>query len=593
MKRKVYLLDSGFNNWNENINSKKIIKSFEIHNEQVEIVNSDNDVLGHGTQIANIISKDLDIDLNVIKIFGSDYNSKISYLLTALKYILTQKNVYIVHMSLGVIIYNKELDTLCKMLSNKGVIMVSAFDNNKRVSYPAAFSYVVGVVASYRCLKADDFVFVDNSIVNVKAKGHSQTIVTQNNEKFIMNTGNSFAAAYVTREIIKSGCSSYCDAVEHIRSMAIYHYDYVKEKMKSFETLNKKYVVFPFNKENQSLLRYCDCFDYNIVDFYDIKYSGKVGTIHASIEDTEKYKIKNITDCDWNSFDTFILGHVKELSILCGFDYKEYILEKCLNNNKNVYMYDSEKYDEYKERFQDKGLNLYCASTNYTKLNKFGMLYYFRTPIVLFLGTSKKQGKFTLQLQFRHIMQKKGVKIAQIGTEPSSLIYGMEDMITTGYLSEGNVESKLFMEFINNKIHELDILDNQIITIGSQSAFLPQNATNAEMVDEKQFLLLFAAKPDGVILSINYNDSYDYIKRCINAIENLGKTKVFMLALYAFDMTTDYVIDVKKIKLSKKQIQEVKTKLSGLNLPIIVSGEEYDNESIFENTLKFFTKYKE
>ena len=590
MRRKVFLLDSGFNKW-EKKQEQRTIKSYELKNDKIEVVNTDNDILGHGTQISNIISKDLNVDLNVIKIFDSDYNTQIYLLLAALEYILTQEDVYIVHMSLGVSIYNEKLEYLCNKLSEKQIILVAAFDNNKRVSYPAAFQNVVGVSASYRCLRSNEFVSVKNSIINVKAKSQSQTIVTLNNEKFRMNMGNSFAAAYVTREIIKSGSRSFNEVIEHFDSIAIYKYNFSIDENTIFKNnINSKYAVFPFNKENQSLLRYCECFDYDIVDFYDIKYSGKVGTIQKAKGNKKTYKIKNINNCDWKSFDTFILGHVKELSVLCGFDYKNYILEECLRNNKNVYMYDKEYYQEYKDRFEEKGLFLYCAETIYENQNKFGMLHYFRTPIVLFLGTSKKQGKFTLQLQFREIMKKRGVRIAQIGTEPSSLIYGMEDMVTTGYLSQNYANPTQFIECINEKIHKLDIKNNQIITIGSQSAFLPVNATNAEMIDEKQFLLLLASKPDGVILSINYNDSHDYIKRCINVIESMGKTKVFMLALYAFDITTDYVIDVKKSKLNKVQIQEVRQKLSDFNLPIIVSGEEYENDVIFETTLEFFTK---
>lgn len=588
MNKKIFILDSGYNQ-STGINVHNYIVD---ENYSIKEVDYDTDILGHGTQITNIILKSASLDVNVIKIFDDNYSCNISYLLSALKYISELNDVYLVHMSLGVKLYNDELFNLCKLLNERGTLLVSAFDNNKTVSYPAAFPFVFGVMASYRCLKPDEFVYVYNSIVNIKAKGHGQTVVTKNNKKFSMDTGNSYAAAYVTKEILnQSKKLNFSEVLNHFDSKAVYKYNFSLHSNDSFDlsSINNA-IVFPLNKENQSLLKYSDKLSFNIIDFYDVKYSGLIFTEHYTFSLKKKYSIKDIKSCDWSSFDTFILGHVRELGIVCNFNFKEYILELCLKNNKNVYMFDSDLYDKYKDMFYAKGLNLFCAETIYNESNKFRMLNHFRTPIILFLGTTGKQGKFTLQLQIRYILQNKKINVAQIGTEPSALLYGMDDMITTGYLSNNVKDSNVFLETVSDKIHKLDIQNNQIILLGSQSAFLPRRIDNAERIDEKQFLMLLSSMPDGVILSVNYNDPIEYIEKVINTIENMTNTKVFMIALYAFDIIYDRVIDSNKRKLTIEEITKVKNKLSVFNVPVIISGEQYENERIFNTIVSYFSK---
>lgn len=591
MERKVFLLDSGFNRSQKSVYNQ--VKNFEIIDNQVVPIDYDNDLVGHGTQIADIILENKDIELNVIKIFDDKCSTDISLLIQALEYINTQKNdVYIVHMSLGVRVYNNRLEKLCKTLANKGILLVAAFDNNKSVSYPAAFPFVIGVMASYRCLKATDFVYVKNSIANIRAKGHSQTVTLLNGKKFQMNMGYSFAAAYVTAQILSIPAKQTFDQVlKHFEENAIYTYNFpARQKIYNYKDLPiQNAAAFPYNKEVCSLLRYSDKLSFNIVDFYDVKYSGKVGTQYTTFTGNKTYSIKNIETCDWDSFDTFILGHVRELGILCNRNYKKYILDLCLQHKKHVYMFDDDEYEQYKNLFYQEGLTLYHADIPKQITEKFGMLYHFKTPIVLCLGTSNKQGKFTLQLQIRYLMQEKGVKIGQIGTEPTSLLYDMDDMLITGYLGKDDIEPHHFLELINETVNCLDVRDNQILFLGSQSAFLPVEFNNSEWVDVRQFLLLIGAMPDGVILSVNAWDSLEFISRCIQTIESMGKTKVFLLALYAFDMTTDYIVDAQKRKLSPEEIDGVKRKFSSLNIPIVVSGDMSENETIFQTILNFFS----
>lgn len=86
---------------------------------------------------------------------------------------------------------------ICKKLTDKGVILVSAFDNSGTISYPAAFENVIGVISGPNCKKSSDFEYMDDTVVNVGAKGGIQRIAWKE-PNYILMGGNSFACAYVT-----------------------------------------------------------------------------------------------------------------------------------------------------------------------------------------------------------------------------------------------------------------------------------------------------------------------------------------------------------------------------------------------------------
>ena len=77
-----------------------------------------------------------------------------------------------------------------------------------------------------------------------------------------------------------------------------------------------KAVLFPFNKEVHSLLRYSNLLSFTITGVYDVKYAASVGakTTHllkdANINDL---LVKNINDLNFEEFDTMILGHTTDL----------------------------------------------------------------------------------------------------------------------------------------------------------------------------------------------------------------------------------------------------------------------------------------
>ena len=133
---KIALVDSGIDN-----------KRSEFSNEKIFFLNECEDRIGHGTAVASIISKiSPKADIYVYKLFDEEETVDSQGLIETLLF-LKQFNFNIIHLSCGVV-FSDQLDELyqvCKEITNTGTIIVCAYDNFGRISYPAAFDNVIGV----------------------------------------------------------------------------------------------------------------------------------------------------------------------------------------------------------------------------------------------------------------------------------------------------------------------------------------------------------------------------------------------------------------------------------------------------------------
>lgn len=264
---------------------------------------------GHGTAICGIIARSLpNAEIISVRLFEGDNHIGELQLIKVLKYIYENLHVDIINLSLGLSVCerNHELYDICELINKNGTIIVSAFDNNGCISYPAAFDNVIGVVSGTKTRKNDDFEFVEDNVVNIKAKGGMQR-VAWNDPDYIMMSGNSFACAYVTvqvaKYIIKEGTLAQSTILNRFRDISVSQYyipNYNENTEMSLEIKNA--ALFPFNKEMHSLVRYFDDLTFNIVEVYDSKYSGTVGaSIRQLLKDNTVLdrKIKSIDKIEW------------------------------------------------------------------------------------------------------------------------------------------------------------------------------------------------------------------------------------------------------------------------------------------------------
>ena len=160
------------------------------------------DKIGHGSIIFHTMRKKLpDAQIIVIKVADSTELSEES-LIEGLK-VAINENVDLVNLSMGMTMCEDtgEMSNICNEMERRGVILVSAFDNDGGMSYPAAFYNVIGVDISARCKLLSQFEYVESECVNIK--GFSGVMRMRIGNKIYSGSGTSFACAIITAEIAK------------------------------------------------------------------------------------------------------------------------------------------------------------------------------------------------------------------------------------------------------------------------------------------------------------------------------------------------------------------------------------------------------
>ena len=564
-------------------------------NSFIETDKSDCKMFGHGTAIYSIIRECRQFARIInIRLLGIEFGIEEDELCSVLLSVSRSFRPNIINLSAGTTICNnknKLYNTCCEVLKN-GSIIVSAFDNDGSYSFPASFNNVIGVVSMSNCKKRNEIVYIDDSIVNIGAKGDLQRVAWINPD-YITISGNSFACAHVTVQI-----------ADLIRTTNITDLNVIKEKLKvisvneyNFNNVErqsvvpfeiKKAVLFPFNKEMHSIIRFQELLSFEISDVYDIRYSSNIGasTNHLLKINHKNYTIKSIDNIDWNTFDTLIIGHMNEINIITGSNKIEAeIINNAISKKKNIYSFgeiDNIEYNKY-----------YCPviTKDHLPRNRFGMLYRISKPVLAVMGTSAKQGKFTLQLELRKKLIDLSYNVGQIGTEPSSLLYGIDYSFPIGYDSSVHISGQETVIYLNNIINTLCDKENDIILVGSQSGTVPYEMNNTKSINFAQYDFLLGVQPDAVILCVNPYDEIDYIDRTVRFIESIVQCKVISIIVFPMTVNNSEASFMKqKIKITKSEFEDIKGKLEhNNNIPVYCLDSESCTSALVNSIVEFFS----
>lgn len=470
MELKVAVLDSGIDLNHKVFANRRISrksKSFLINRNSDDI--SDN--YGHGTAIAGILSSlcPEDVEYIIAKIYESE-GTELNTLIDAMKYFLyLDEKIDIMLLSLGCLQYSKELEDLCIKLKNRGVILISAFDNAGAISYPAAYESVIGVNGISTIYNVDKYIYVENSIVNILAKGSNHRVAWLGNT-YKINQGSSFSAACIAAKIINLRKDNEIDINELLKRNASRVIKKKKNNIFPVDSLEiRNCVLYPFNKEMHSLINFDKMLNFEIVDIYDESISGNVGK-KVKGSSGKEYVIRNISSVNFENVDTFILGHTKELSWLSGRQLKLEVFKLCADNGVNIFMFDDQYLDVIPTNISVKYNQIY--EFDYTA--NFDKLFQIGRPVVGFFGTSARQGKFTWQLALRSKLIDAGYTVGQLGSEPTSLLFNFDYCIPFGYESYIPYKGQNFISYVNYLMHLIELQkDPDLIIVGSQSGTIP------------------------------------------------------------------------------------------------------------------------
>lgn len=596
-KIKICIVDSGIKSENLIIPDNVNINLYDCTDGNVKLSDNGFDEIGHGTAISSIILKfGKCIEINSFKIFKNSLICDEQLLLNTLYYIYENVDCNILNLSLGTVspAIKDELHDICMKLNDKGVIIVSAFDNNGGISYPAVFDFVIGVDSSPNCRKYNDFEFVESDFVNILAFGGLQRLPWAT-AKFMIVSGASYASAYVTTAIsnimFEKNIFSKDKILLELKKIS-------KKTLKVYKSYKKDInldyiknaILFPYNKEMHSIINFEDLLIFKIKGVYDYAKLGNVGKKVGSINGNQKkYTIQNISSLDWNSeFDTIILGHLEEIENTANENIKQQIIDLATKNNKNIYSFD----DISSIAAENKSIIIQCPrkDINDIKLDTFGKLYQYKSPILGVFGTSSKQGKYTLQLELRKRFLNQKFKVGQLGTEPTALLFGMDEVYPMGYNSSVYLERNQGVLLLNQSMHEIDNKNNDIIIVGSQSGTVSYANYNIRLLPIFQIDFLYGTQPDAIILCINPYDEIPYISRTIKAIEGIVECKVIATALYPMSYITDWDrMSNRKVKITDEKILEIKNLIKdNFNLNCYTLGNKDEIDELYNSVIKFF-----
>lgn len=517
------------------------------------------DNIGHGTGTADIILKNSDcVELYVVKVYDDDIYISCEKLCYALEYIKENLEFDLIQVSSGLTVYSEKMHEIIReIVCEKKKCVISAFDNEGAVSYPAAFEEVIGIDVNANYQQKDEYDLVEGNVIDIRG-GNAFYRMAFLDGKSNIAQGSSFLTSYFTACIANMQITNYEKKVimSGLKKGAKRIYRTQCERgysAKDFVANIKRAIVFPFNKEVHSIAAFEDMLPFEVVGYYDIKHKFIVG---KEISEVLKYTandklITNIDDLEWDSdFDTVICGHVGEISKILKRDFIAEIQYMCSKYGKKVYFFDdlNARYAEYKN--SSKVFSPFIEEN--TNLNhRFGKLRMVNKPVLAVLGTSSRQGKFTIQLSLMKELKRRGFKIDGIGSEPSSPFFGYSHVFAFGYGSLNPLNGREMIRVLNEMTWDVEKSGIDLMLTGGQSGTLGYDFLNEQLLAIEQHNFLLGTNPDGVILCVNEIDEMDYIIRTINYIEAVTSAKVIAIVISETHSLLSYSVFGRKMTVKK------------------------------------------
>lgn len=221
---------------------------------------------------------------------------------------------------------------------------------------------------------------------------------------------------------------------------------------------------------------------------------------------------------------------------------------------------------------------------------RFGKLYKTDKPILSIVGTNSRQGKFTLQLFFRKRLIELGYTVGQIGTEPSSLLFGMDEVFPCGYNGQVYLDIYQTYSVINKMIWDISQKDVDIIITGCQSGLLAYNDRNIKMMPIYHQIIFEALQPDAIIICINPFDDLSFVDRTIKAAEGISGGKVLGLVCFPVDFMEGWKgIYGGQSRISQEKENKIKSEyLERLNQTVYMLDKQNELDELLAKCIAYF-----
>lgn len=183
-----------------------------------------------------------------------------------------------------------------------------------------------------------------------------------------------------------------------------------------------------------------------------------------------------------------------------------------------------------------------------------------------------------------------GYSVGQIGTEPSALLFGFDEIFHCGYNGQVDLDISQTYIAVNDMIWNITQKDVDLIIAGTQSGFLPYNDYNAMMFPTYHQIFFSALQPDAIIVCINPFDDIQFVNRTIKAAEGLSGGKVIGILCFPIDISESWQGNFgMKTRISEEKENEIKHKYcSHEDIKVYMLDKSDELEELLSKCIEYF-----
>jgi uncharacterized NAD-dependent epimerase/dehydratase family protein len=514
------------------------------------------DDYGHGTACAGIIQRVApECSLMAIRVASESDEISSDLLMAGIEWAL-ENGADVINISAGTG-RPRNIEGLldcCARAATQGTVVIASESNDGRPTYPAVSENVVAVSggATERGLYAFRR---DPSIPRrfLAFSGHQK--VPWKEPPYIFSFGTSFAAARISAIVaLLVGRYGRLDWSELLALLARHSLNppdlepaaravraFVRSAPEDQLHWIKKAAIFPYAKETESLVRFRHLLPFEITGVADPIAKRRVGRDMGEVIGLPRIGQTVSADLEiaMKDADTLVIGFMTRLGMLQKRDALSEVVQRAISLGKNIYSFESLRGEQYRGVIEDarrRGLQVAwpgCDEGDLERLRelRFPAGSYAEVPILGVFGTSPDQGKFTLQLIIRDQLSKSGYKVAQVGTEHQSALFGMS-CFPFGHRRENlTLSMHRWCEYFDLEYRRFTAGgEPDLVLVGSQGGVIPYRRVADDLV-LTSYLFLIASRADSYVLVVNHLDELSFIQDTMDALRIIGGGRTILLAL--------------------------------------------------------------
>lgn len=530
------------------------------------------DLAGHGTAVAGIVSSGLKarIELLSIKVVDAERGSSARVLAEAIGF-AAAAGARVINISLGVESYGAEsaarVEDACRRALAGGAVIVAAAGPPEKLPLPAALPEVIAVGVAF--CASDVLHAADEGHVAFLARGDLQRVAWTAGEHRLAQ-GDSFSAAHVSRLACRAlladpsldaagvraalaAATVHADAAERARfrdRLAAFY----RRRTPAHAAFIRRAAIYPFNKEIHAIVRFRDLAPFELVAVADPPGMRRAGhdAGEALGEPRAGLLIRPDLEGALDEADTLILGHVEALGA------RHDPARRALLRGKHVYSLSRLDRPDLTALAAERGLAVADPTVSRAeaaellqaaapagggavdprlhrraRLDAAAVPLRHECPVLGVFGTSRSQGKLSVQLALRRALAARGYRVGQLATEPTGALLGASATLPLGHERGDRLGpetdarlARLLLAAVKNEERP------DLVLVGGQSSVVSASRELDRLGLGSLRTLSFATavEPDAHVLVCNVFDDARHVRRCIDALESVAGGTVIALA---------------------------------------------------------------